>query len=94
MTQAVFVRGSPNRLTLDGHAGYRPGEDIVCAAISALVYALIGYLDSCGAAFEYDTGDGFATVECEGHEEAFDVVISGLSQLAEEYPSHVSLRCV
>lgn len=94
MTRAVFVRGSPNRLTLDGHAGYCPGEDIVCAAISALVYALIGYLDSCGAAFEYDTGDGFATVECEGHEEAFDVVISGLSQLAEEYPAHVSLRCV
>lgn len=93
MTRAVFVRGSSNRLTLDGHAGYSPGEDIVCAAASALVYALIGYLDAGGTAFEYDLGDGFATVECIGHEEAFEVAVAGIRLLAEEYPENVSLIC-
>lgn len=40
MICAVF---GENRMTLRGHADYAPrGEDIVCAAASALVFALIG----------------------------------------------------
>lgn len=40
MICAVF---GEDRVTLRGHAGYAPpGEDIVCAAASALVFALIG----------------------------------------------------
>ena len=32
-------------LTVRGHAGHgQPGQDIVCAAVSALVYALAGVL--------------------------------------------------
>ena len=39
----IRVRFEENRLTVCGHAGYAArGEDIVCAAVSALVYALIG----------------------------------------------------
>ena len=42
MICAVF---GENRMTLRGHADYAPrGEDIVCAAASALVFALIGAL--------------------------------------------------
>ena len=41
----IRVRFEENRLTVCGHAGYAArGEDIVCAAVSALVYALIGDL--------------------------------------------------
>ena len=40
MIRAVFGR---DRVTVMGHAGYAPkGQDIVCAAASALVFALIG----------------------------------------------------
>ena len=43
MICAVF---GENRMTLRGHADYAPrGEDIVCAAASALVFALIGALE-------------------------------------------------
>ena len=43
MICAVF---GENRVTLRGHADYAPrGEDIVCAAASALVFALIGALE-------------------------------------------------
>ena len=46
MICAVF---GENRVTLRGHAGYAPpGEDIVCAAASALVFALIGALEEKG----------------------------------------------
>lgn len=42
MIRAVFGR---DRVTVTGHAGYAPkGQDIVCAAASALVFALIGSL--------------------------------------------------
>ena len=42
MIRAVFGR---DRVTVMGHAGYAPkGQDIVCAAASALVFALIGSL--------------------------------------------------
>ena len=46
MIRAVFGR---DRVTVMGHAGYAPkGQDIVCAAVSALVYALIGDLQERG----------------------------------------------
>ncbi|MBO5973828.1 MAG: ribosomal-processing cysteine protease Prp, partial [Clostridia bacterium] len=31
-------------LTLEGHAGYCPGNDIVCSACSALTQALVGWV--------------------------------------------------
>lgn len=37
----IEVRAGERRLVVQGHAGYGPeGQDIVCAAASALVYAL------------------------------------------------------
>ena len=43
MIRAVLT---PRRLTVTGHADYAPhGQDIVCAAVSALVYALMAALE-------------------------------------------------
>ncbi len=37
----IEIRADPNRIALYGHANYaEPGKDIVCAAVSALVYTL------------------------------------------------------
>ena len=60
MICAVF---GENRVTLRGHADYAPrGEDIVCAAASALVFALIGALEekgtAAGAGDQAGPGDG------------------------------------
>ncbi len=90
MTRASFER-EPNRLCLIGHAGYHAGNDIVCAAISALVYALVGYLDSSGADYICDIGDGAATVECETHTMAFETVLAGLRMIAAEYPENLQV---
>lgn len=90
MTRACFER-EPNRLSLTGHAGYHAGNDIVCAAISALVYALVGYLDSVDADYNCDIGDGTATVECETHTMAFETVLAGLRMIAAEYPENLQV---
>ena len=84
MICAVF---GENRVTLRGHAGYAPpGEDIVCAAASALVFALIGLR-------ELVVRPGFVTVAAEGDCQAeWQLIRCGLGQLAGKYPACVRLE--
>ena len=83
-----------DRVTLRGHAGYAPpGEDIVCAAASALVFALIGALEEKGLLRELVVRPGFVTVAAEGdcHAE-WQLIRCGLGQLAGKYPACVRLE--
>ena len=78
-------------LTVRGHAGYgEHGKDIVCAAASALVYALVGRLRETGRLEGFRSGPGYAEVTGAGDcEREFDLVRCGLELLAARYP-----RCV
>ena len=90
MIRAVFDKG---RLTVEGHAGYAPkGQDIVCAAVSALVYALIGTLEETGNVAEVVLRPGYASVAAKEETAAFDLVRCGLGQLAEKYPEFVQVK--
>ena len=61
MIRAVF---DGTHVTVCGHAGHAPaGQDIVCAAVSALVYALAGSLEETGQAARICIRRGFAEVE-------------------------------
>ena len=92
MIWAVF---SKNRLTVEGHAGYAPkGQDIVCAAVSALVYALIGTLEETENVAEVVLRPGYAVVEAKEKTAAFDLLRCGLGQLAERYPDFVCVKSV
>ena len=86
MICAVF---GENRVTLRGHAGYAPpGEDIVCAAASALVFALIGALEEKGLLRELVVKPGVVTVAAEGGCQAeWQLIRCGLGQLAGKYPA-------
>ncbi len=83
-----------NRMTLRGHADYAPrGEDIVCAAASALVFALIGVLEEKGQLRELVIRPGLVTVAAEGDCRAeWQVIRCGLGQLAGKYPACVRLE--
>ena len=86
MICAVF---GENRVTLRGHADYAPrGEDIVCAAASALVFALIGALEEKGQLRELVIRPGLVTLAAEGGCRAE----CGLGQLAGKYPACVRLE--
>ena len=83
------------RLTLCGHANYAPcGSDIVCAAVSGMLYALIGYLINLGKGnFRINAvREGYADVLCgEEYTEQVKLVFLGLVQLAATYPGHISV---
>ena len=80
----IRVRAGERRITVSGHAGYAPaGQDIVCAAVSALTYALAGYLEETGQAARSDIRRGYADIEgAEGCGAAFALVRGGMEQLA------------
>lgn len=83
-------------LTVEGHAGYDEyGKDIVCAAVSALVFALLGWLEDHPEAAEYVDAsmDGGANVSCMGDERVgavFEAIFTGIEMIAYRYPDHVT----
>ena len=97
MIKARFYRdGESLRMTIDGHAGYgRLGNDIVCAAVSGIFYALMGYLRSFKRdminirAVEYGHTDIICDSECE---EALKLACMGIFEVALTYPDHVKVE--
>lgn len=82
------------RLTMLGHADYAPrGQDIVCAAASALVFALIGALQEREQLRELIIKPGYVTVAAtEDCREQWQLIRCGLQQLAGQYPACVRLE--
>lgn len=89
----IRVRFDGAQVTISGHAGYAPaGGDIVCAAVSALVYALAGYLEETGQAERVDIRKGFAVIRGAGQcGAALALVRCGVAQLAQAYPGCVEI---
>ena len=93
-------------LTLQGHAGGAPrGQDLVCAAVSMLTYALaqrLTELDSKGALVQppkicLTPGDAqISAIAKENRaaqvQEAFALIRSGLTLLQHHYPQQVQLK--
>ena len=90
----IRVAMAPGRLTVRGHAGYGPhGSDIVCAAVSALVYALVGDLQQRQLLRELTIRPGFVDLAAGGDcGREFALVAGGIRQLAERYPQCVALE--
>ncbi len=91
MIRVRFDRsGAACRLSLRGHA---TGDPAVCAAASALVFALAGYVRGRGGG-EALLESGRAKVDCPRDKEAdgaFAAVLSGLEQLQRRYPQLVEV---
>ena len=91
-------RGDRYYLSAVGHAGYNPGQDIVCAGVSAILESLSIYLDNCGdhARNTHQKREpGRFVLRCSGDEavgEAWKMACLGLLSIAEIYPSHVSVQ--
>ena len=89
----IEVRAGGKRLVVQGHAGYGPaGQDIVCAAVSALVYALAGVLQEKGQLARGDIREGYADITGAGDcAREFALVRCGLEMLAGQYPESVEI---
>ena len=93
--------GKRHSLSLRGHAHYDEyGKDIVCASVSAIVYALLGWMEN----YPDDLEDvstavesGNVLIECYGGDfaaVAFSMAAIGLEQVASTYPDHVAIDIV
>ena len=88
-------------LSVLGHANYAEyGKDIVCAGVSALVQALIGWLEENywkSESIDVDQKEGEIIISCEGNEETaavFYMTALGLEQIANSYPDHVQIDII
>lgn len=104
----VCVQLAPERmvLTAEGHAGYAPaGQDIVCAAASALINTLmlgLHALTGTGTHVEFEAADDGGppvTIDCRASprdrnaaRQVYRVVACGLEALAYKYPDNVSFE--
>ena len=90
----IQVKMDGRRVVLSGHAGYEtPGRDIVCAAVSILVYVQVRLLEKVGAleALHSEPGHVAMTLR-QGCGEKPEVLALGLKWLAREYPECVKLE--
>lgn len=83
-----------------GHAGYDDtGLDIVCAAVSILVYNTINSCEKFANVF-LDVVDSGEEIVCripngklsDGAKILLQSLVFGIEQLAEQYPEHVTLK--
>lgn len=84
-----------HELAISGHAGYaNAGEDIVCAGVSAIGYALLGFLRNEREAKGLSTlvEGGNLLICASGGERvaaAFEMAYIGLAQISKTYPQYV-----
>lgn len=81
-------------LEVIGHAEYAAGDDIVCAAVSALVESLAAYIEEfdSDSGAEADLADGYAMITMPERCAAFDMAACGLAAIADKYPDYVIMR--
>ena len=93
----IHVTITPVSLSVQGHAGYNPGNDIVCSAVSALVQAFEA------SAKEFTTDeiksslrDGDAVISWARAPTAelsllIDSLYLGLCMMAESFPENITV---
>lgn len=95
MVEIVFEEaGNRFYLAMYGHAGYNPGNDVVCAGVSAIIYALAGYIANAEGlkvnSDKYEPGEAEFDVEGDARQ-AFEMAYIGLAQISQEYPDNVQV---
>ena len=95
----IRVNITPVSISVCGHAGYNPGNDIVCSAVSALVQTFEA------SAREFTTDeiissleDGDAVIAWPRAPTAelsllIDSLYLGLCMMAESYPENITVSC-
>jgi uncharacterized protein YsxB (DUF464 family) len=93
----INVTITPTSLSVKGHAGYNPGNDIVCAAVSALVQTFeqsARDLTTDTITSSMEDGDAVITWPRAPTKELtilIDSAFLGLSSIADTFPQYVSV---
>lgn len=98
MIEVIWKAGEHhNVMEIRGHANYaRHGEDIVCAGVSAIAYALIGHLQNHTELLDVpciEPGDLVIHARANGQTgPAFEMAFTGFMMIAEQYPQYVDCK--
>lgn len=93
----ITVKVRDNSIAVRGHAGMAPaGQDIVCAAVSALTLTLINGLRAvAGMDISVDSHDGFASIGWEQANEVGKALIDswylGICDISREYNGYIQI---
>lgn len=105
MIQAVIFkdsRGVIQGFKIKGHAGFKKaGKDIVCSAVSAIVYTALGGLDELAGFRNFSEKDGLIICYIPENlsaeqSEATDIILKtmviGLRQIEADYNKYIRIR--
>ena len=91
--------GHPVGFTCVGHSGYaEAGQDIVCAAISAMTQLVIGYAEkyrlSVSVLMEEEDGmmECRMKEECEEFKRLLATLRDACNEIASQYPTHFTVK--
>lgn len=99
MISIMLTKTTNNKyvLKMEGHADYNPGNDVVCASASMLVYTLAARLVNLGEDVqEKDVEDGYALILFNINDDtthALKTVLCGFQLLQDKFPDHVKMKC-
>lgn len=97
---SISIDYQNQEVTVTGHAGYAPqGQDIVCAAVSALfVYLSEGMKYICKTEHEEKPGKARLKALCSPEDPEYGLLLRAFAdsaeQLAEEYPDYVRIKII
>ena len=96
-----FKKSNIVKFVLDGHAGYSDGDDIVCASVSSVAWAVLNGLEKVAdIKFGYETGEGYIYFvlpeDLNQNDEKnagllLDTMYLYLKELKDQYPDYISL---
>lgn len=93
----IEIKADKGTITITGHAGYAPqGEDIVCAAISALAQIFIASVEELtDDKIEYEINPGNTVIKLwtlsEKAKTLMESFLLGAKMAAESYPANVKV---
>ena len=86
-----------DKITIQGHAGYRESNDIVCASISSIMYTTINaILNFNDKAITFEDDNNRCVIIINNHDEITDKLIDNMLLMFEDvmnqYPSNVEIK--
>lgn len=93
----IQIKQCDGHIEVTGHAKHGPpGQDIVCAGVSALIQTMILSIETLTAdTIKYDVSPGMVDIYYENLSERAQVLVDsffiGIEMIADEYPNNVKL---
>lgn len=93
----IEIKKEPLRIVSRGHAtgAGLAGANLVCCAVSTLLYTLLSAAEDIGALSDVSLADGFMDLAIGPGERAacmVHTVVTGLESLAAQYPAYITIK--